>query len=298
MNVFGAIEAGGTKFVCAVAERSDPTTIVATEKFPTTTPDETIANCLQFFETFEGALDAIGIASFGPIDLDRSSPTYGFVTSTPKPFWANADIVGPFSRRFGVPVGFDTDVNGAALSEHRWGAAQGLDTFCYFTIGTGIGGGGMSGGRLLHGLVHPEMGHIVVSHDRSVDAFEGACPFHGDCFEGMAAGPAIEKRWGKKAEELGPDHAAWDLQAGYIADAMRSVVCMLSPERIILGGGVMHQAHLLPMIQAKLLKSLNGYVQSPAILEDIESFVVLPGLGDRAGVLGAVALAELALAGQ
>jgi fructokinase len=298
MNVFGAIEAGGTKFVCAVVERDDPTRVVATEKFPTTTPEETIANCVRFFETFEGAMDTMGIASFGPIDLDRNSPSYGFITSTPKPFWANADLVGPFARRFGVPVGFDTDVNGAALGEYRWGAAQGLDTFCYFTIGTGIGGGGMSGGRLLHGLVHPEMGHVIVNHDRAVDPFNGACPFHGDCFEGMAAGPAIEKRWGIKAEDLPADHPAWDLQAGYVADALRTVVCVLSPERIILGGGVMHQAHVLPMVRTKLVQSLNGYVQSRSILDNIDSFVVLPGLGDRAGVLGAVALAELALAGQ
>jgi fructokinase len=190
---------------------------------------------------------------------------------------------------------FDTDVNGAALGEGRWGAAQGLDTFLYLTIGTGIGGGGMVGGQLMHGLIHPEMGHIRMAHDRQRDPFPGACPFHGDCLEGLAAGPALEKRWGSPAESLPPDHPAWDLEAEYLAQALHTFICTLSPQRIILGGGVMKQAHLFPRIRQKVLASLNGYVQSPAILERIQDYIVPPRLGDRAGVLGALALAQNAL---
>jgi fructokinase len=189
-------------------------------------------------------------------------------------------------------VGFDTDVNGAALSEWRWGAAQGLDTFLYLTIGTGVGGGGLINGKLMHGLVHPEMGHMRLPHDWQADPFPGNCPFHGDCLEGMASGPALHKRWGQRGDSLPPDHPAWELEALYLAWGLVNLVCTLSPQRIILGGGVMAQPQIWPLLRGKTQQLLNGYVRSPAILEHIDEYIVPPGLGGRAGVLGAMALAE------
>ena len=291
MTLYGGIEAGGTKFVCAVG--TGPGDIQAEVRFPTTQPAETIQQAINFFQAQigeRGPLAAIGIASFGPVDPNPASPTFGHITTTPKPGWANADLAGPIQRTFNIPIGFDTDVNGAALSEGRWGAAQGLDTFIYFTIGTGIGGGAMVNGRLLHGLIHPEMGHITLPHDWEQDPYPGKCPYHGDCFEGMAAGPAIEDRWQSKGQDLPADHPAWELEAHYIAQALRSFICTLSPQRIILGGGVMDQPQLFPLVRQKTLEALNGYVQSPTILDNIDSYIVPPGLGNKAGVLGAFAL--------
>lgn len=299
MTLYGGIEAGGTKFVCAVG--TGPGDIQAEVRFPTTQPEETIQQAIDFFQAQieqRGSLTAIGIASFGPVDPNPGSDTFGYITSTPKPGWANTDLAGPIGHAFNVPVGFDTDVNGAALSEGRWGAAQGLDTFIYFTIGTGIGGGAMANGRLLHGLIHPEMGHIVLPHDWEKDPYPGKCPFHGDCFEGMAAGPAIEARWDSKGQNLPADHPAWELEAHYIAQALRSFICTLSPQRIILGGGVMQQPQLFPLVRQKTLAALNGYIQSAAILNNIDSYIVPPELGDKAGVLGAFALGMLAINGR
>ena len=292
--LFGGIEAGGTKFVCAVG--TSPTTLLHESRFPTTTPAETLGRVLDFFRTIhrETPLAALGIASFGPLDLHPDSPTYGFITSTPKPGWAHTDIVGVFAREFGIPIGFDTDVNGAALGEYRWGAAQGLDTFIYLTIGTGIGGGAFVNGRLVHGLLHPEMGHIRLPRDPARDPFEGICPYHGDCLEGLCSGPALAARWGQKAETLPPDHPAWALQAEYLGQALATFICTLSPQRIILGGGVMNAPTLLPLVRTTTQKALDGYIQHPALHEEIETFIVAPGLGNHAGVLGAIALAELA----
>lgn len=293
----GGIEAGGTKFVCAVGTGRDD--IQAETRFPTTTPAETIGRAIAFFQAQQanrGPLAAIGIAAFGPLDPNPQSPTYGYITTTPKPGWANADFAGAVARVLSVPVGFDTDVNGAALGEWRWGAAQGLDTFIYLTIGTGIGGGVMVNGQLLHGLIHPEMGHISLPHDWAVDPYAGRCPYHGDCLEGMAAGPAIGDRWGQPAFELPAGHPAWALEAHYLALALRTFICTLSPQRIILGGGVMEQPQLFPLVRQKTQAVLNGYVQSPAILQQIDSYIVPPGLGNRAGVLGAMALALAQLA--
>lgn len=292
----GAVEAGGTKFVCAVG--TGPADLRSVERFPTTTPEETIGQALDYFRRQQhnvGALAAVGIGSFGPLDPNPRSPTFGYITSTPKPGWANVDLAGTIRAELDLPVGFDTDVNAAALAEGRWGAAIGLDDYIYLTIGTGIGGGAVANGQLVHGLLHTEMGHIVLSHDWQRDPYPGRCPYHGDCLEGMAAGPAIGERWGMDAAELPPDHPAWVLEADYLAQALRTFVLTLSPARIILGGGVMHQAQLFPLVRARLLETLNGYVQSPVILEQMDSYVVPPGLGDRAGVLGAVALAHLAL---
>lgn len=294
--LIGAIEAGGTKFVCSVG--SGPADLRPEIRFPTTTPAETLGRAIDYFReraAERGPLAAIGVASFGPIDPHPGSPTYGFITTTPKPGWANTDVVGALHAAFDVPVGFDTDVNGAALSEGKWGAAQGLDTFIYLTIGTGIGGGAMVNGQLLHGLLHPEMGHIRLNHDWERDPFPGNCPFHGDCLEGMANGPAVEKRWGVKGQELAPDHPAWELEADYLAQALQSFVCTLSPQRIIMGGGVMDVPGLLPKVREKTVNYLNNYVQHPAITERIDQYIVPPALGNKAGVLGAIALGLQAL---
>jgi len=293
MTLLGGIEAGGTKFVCAVGTPDGE--ILAQTRFPTTTPDETLAQAVAFFKSYPKRLEALGISSFGPVDPDPASPTYGFITSTPKPYWANTDVAGFIQKALGLPVGFDTDVDGAALGELHWGAGRGLHTFLYLTIGTGIGGGAVVNGQLLHGLVHPEMGHFRLQHDRDRDPFPGACPYHGDCFEGLAAGPSIEKRWGVRAEQLPPDHPAWELEADYIAQAMATLVVAFSPQRIILGGGVMSQEHLFPLVRQKTTSYLNGYVRSPAILERIDTFLVPPGLGSLAGVKGSLALALNAL---
>ena len=293
--LLGGIEAGGTKFVCVVG--SGPDDIRAEVRLPTTTPDETLGHVVRFFrdqQAQHGPLDAIGIGSFGPVDLHPASSHFGHITSTPKAGWANTDVAGPFRRELGVPVGFDTDVNAAALGEWRYGAAQGLDTFLYLTVGTGIGGGGLVGGRVMHGLVHPEMGHVRVPHDASVDPFPGSCPFHGDCLEGLASGPAMAARWGRRPESLPAEHPAWVMEARYLALALQGFVCTLSPQRVVIGGGVMEQPHLLPLVRHELKALLNGYIQTPAVLTDIDGYVVAPGLGRRSGMLGALVLAEQA----
>lgn len=292
--IYGGIEAGGTKFICAVG--TGPDDLRAEVRFPTTTPDESIGRAITFFQeqARQSPLAAIGIASFGPVDLDRSSPTYGYVSPTTKPGWAHADFAMRVERALGLPVGFDTDVNGAALGEYRWGAAQGLDTFLYLTVGTGIGGGGMVGGQLIHGLIHPEMGHIRVPHERQRDPYPGICDFHGDCLEGLASGPALAARWGQPAETLPADHPAWELEAHYLALGLVNYICTFSPQRIILGGGVMQQRHLFPLIRRRVQELLNGYLRTPAILSEIDRYIVPPALGSRAGVLGAIALAQQA----
>jgi fructokinase len=290
--LYAGIEAGGTKFICAVG--SGPDDIRADVQFATTTPQETIGRVLDFLQPFRAELDAVGIASFGPVDPNPASPTFGWITNTPKPGWANTGFAGTIGREFGLPVGFDTDVNGAALGEHRWGAAQGLDTFLYLTIGTGIGGGGLVGGRLMHGLVHPEMGHMRVPRNIDTDPFAGVCPFHGDCLEGLASGPALEARWHQPAKTLPPGHPAWQLEAHYLGLAVANLVCVLSPQRVILGGGVMKGRHLFPLIRVEVQRLLNNYIQAPEILDNIDRYIVSPALGDRAGVLGAIALAQTA----
>lgn len=289
MPLFGGIEGGGTKFVCAVG--TGPDDIRAETRFPTDQPEETIAQAIAFFREQE-RLDAIGIASFGPIDPDPDSPSFGYVTSTPKPGWAHTDFGGRIQRALGAPVGFDTDVNISALGEHRWGAARGLDTFIYLTVGTGLGGGAMVNGKLVHGLMHPEMGHIRVPHDWDSDPYEGFCTYHGDCLEGLCCGPAIEGRWGQSAETLPPEHAAWKLEAHYLALGLVNYILPLSPQRIIMGGGVMSQKHLFPRIRENVQRLLNGYVVSPMLSERIDAYIVPPELGGRAGVVGALCLAE------
>jgi fructokinase len=290
--LYAGIEAGGTKFVCVVG--AGPDDIRAEARFSTRSPEDTLRRTLEFFREQRaqlGPLTAAGIASFGPVDLDPASPTYGFITSTPKAGWAQTDILGPVRQALGVPVRFETDVNAAALGEGRWGAAQGLDTFIYLTIGTGIGGGGLVNGQRMHGLVHPEMGHIRIPHDAAADPFPGACPYHGDCLEGLASGPAMKARWGRPAESLPDNHPGWALEARYLALALNNFVTTLSPQRIILGGGVMERRLLFPLIHRDVQALLNGYVQAAQILSHVDRYVVPPSFGARAGVLGALALA-------
>ncbi|MGV1003824.1 MAG: ROK family protein [Candidatus Nanopelagicales bacterium] len=297
MALIGAVEAGGTKMVCAVG--TGPHDLRDEVRFPTGDPLTVLAEVADYFTRWQAEhgerIDAIGYGTFGPCDPNPASPTYGWVTKTPKPGWSDTDVVGALRARLDIPIGFDTDVNGAALGELDWGAAQGLENVVYMTIGTGIGGGVIAGGELLHGMLHPEIGHIRLAHDWQADPFPGRCPFHGDCLEGMAAGPAIGDRWGTPAFELPPGHPAWELEALYLAQLCQSLICTLSPERIVLGGGVMEQTHLFPMIRQKTIELLNGYVQTPQILQGIDEYIVPPGLGNRAGVLGCVALGQRAL---
>lgn len=290
---YGAIEAGGTKFNCMVAAGMDD--IRAETRIATKTPAETIPEAIAFFRAFEARagqrIAAFGIASFGPVDLKETSPTYGFITDTPKPYWPNTDLAGEFRRAFAVPVGFDTDVNGAGLGEYTWGAGRGCRVFVYITVGTGIGGGVLIDGVPLHGLVHTEMGHIPLPHDLELDPYPGGCPFHGDCLQGLASGRAMHERWHRNPVDLPADHPGWDLEAEYLAAAVCTFSYTLSPERIIMGGGVMDQAHLLPRIREKALQKINGYIRSPVVLEQMGQYLVTPELGSRAGVWGAIQLA-------
>lgn len=288
MDAFGGVEAGGSKFVCAVG--NGPGDVRAEVRIPVGAPEETLARCLQFFAS-HGPVAALGIAAFGPVDLDPGSPTWGHITSTPKTGWAHTDVAGPFRRALGVPVAFDTDVNGAALAEHRWGAGRGCDPLVYLTVGTGVGGGAIVGGRPLHGLVHPEMGHLAIPRDRLADPFAGTCPYHGDCLEGLASGAAMTRRWGVPPETLAPEHPGWDLEAEYLALGLVAIIAILSPRRIVLGGGVMAQRHLVPRVRARVVGRLAGYIRAPALEGDADTYIVPPALGGRAGVLGAIALA-------
>ena len=288
MSVYGGIETGGSKWECAVG--TGPEDLRASETLQTTTPAETIDRAVAFFQR-EGPVDAIGIGSFGPLDGRLASPTWGHITTTPKPGWAHTDVGQEIRRRLSVPVVFDTDVNAAALGEHVWGAAQGLDTFCYITVGTGIGGGGMAGGKLLHGLVHPEFGHMRIPHDRQADPFPGVCPYHGDCWEGLASGRAIETRWGRPPDEL-TDPTVWELEARYLALGLVCVICVLSPERIVIGGGVMHHPRLLELVHREVSRLMNGYLDNASVGDGIADYITLPRLGSRSGVLGGIALAQ------
>ena len=272
--MLGAIEAGGTKFVCGAG--TGPADI-ETIRIPTTSPEETTEAATTFMRS--RGVTAVGIASFGPVDLAQ-----GRITTTPKTAWRNFELARTVREALCVPVAFDTDVNGAALGEARWGAARGVPDFLYITVGTGIGGGAMVNGALLHGLSHPEMGHVRIPHDRARDPFAGVCPFHGDCLEGLASGPAMEARWGTSARDLPADHKAWILEAHYLALGIANWICALSPRLVLAGGGVAECEHLLPLVRQELTLALNGYLEAPPILP--------PALGAQAGVLGALALAE------
>nr|WP_296456723.1 ROK family protein [uncultured Acetatifactor sp.] len=283
--LIGGIEAGGTKMVCAVGDENG--VIKDRTSFPTRQPEETFADMIAYYKNWD--IQALGIGCFGPVDLNRQSRTYGYITKTPKPGWGNCDIVGAFKDALGVPVGFDTDVNGAVLGEVTWGAAKGLDSAIYITIGTGVGVGVYVNGGLLHGLVHPEGGHILlIRHPK--DTYEGKCPFHKNCVEGLAAGPSIEARWGKKAAELADRDEVWEMEAYYIAQAITDYILSYSPQKIILWGGVMHQEKLFGMVRKEVLNLLNGYVAHETITEHIDQYIVPPALGEDPGIMGAIKL--------
>lgn len=290
--LIGAVEAGGTKIVCGIGNASGE--VLERESFPTEQPEKTIERIVDYFRDKDAA--AIGYGSFGPINIDESSPQYGYVTTTPKPGWSNYPVLPELRKALNVPFGWDTDVNAAALGEAIWGAAKGLDSCLYYTIGTGVGVGVYLEGKLTHGLVHPEGGHVLTRLYPG-DTFKGVCPYHGNCLEGVAAGPAIQARWGVKANELPSDHEAWEIEAYYIGQALASAVLLTSPKKIILGGGVMHQTHLFPLIREQVRRNLNGYVSASALAENIDEYIVPPGLGDNAGLCGSLALGLRALQG-
>ena len=288
---FGCIEAGGTKFMCAIGNMNRE--LVVTERIPTTTPEETMAKVKLFFDrqiqTYP--LKSFGICSFGPLDLRKNSPTYRQIVNTPKPGWSGANIAQYLEDNYRLPAIIDTDVNGAVLSEYLWGAGQGLDSLIYLTIGTGIGGGAIVEHNLLHGFMHPEMGHILIPHDREIDPYTGHCPYHHDCFEGLANGPALQERWGKPAYDLPADHPAWKLEARYISEALVAFTYILSPQRIILSGGVMQNHDLYSLIRDETNSLLAGYLTPQGKAGFPEEYIVRPGLEQDSGLLGAIALA-------
>lgn len=287
--IYGGIEGGGTKFVCAVG--SDPDHIVAETRFPTSTPVETIQQVYDFFFPYLGQIQGIGLGSFGPVDIDPSSVTYGFITSTPKPGWGHTNILGMLRERMNIPIVMDMDVAAAAMGEFKWGASQGLDPSLYLTIGTGIGGGLIVGGKPFRGIVSLEMGHISVPRNLDADPFKGVCPYHADCFEGLASGPAIQARFGQRAETLPDEDPFWEVEAGYIAHALVNYIFTIAPKKIVLGGGVMQKTFLLGKIKKKVYELLNHYLNHDMLNNNIEDYIVPPLLGNRSGVLGGIALA-------
>ena len=289
---FGTLEAGGTKMVLSVGNENNE--LLAQTSIPTEAPDKTIPAMIDWFR--DKGIVSLGIGTFGPVDLKKESPTYGWITKTPKPGWCNTPLLPPMRDALGVPALIDTDVNAAALAEWKLGAARGLNSCLYVTVGTGIGAGLVIEGNLVHGLVHPEMGHILLRQEAEDPTPVGFCPYHQGCLEGLASGPAIEKRWGKKGYELPPDHEAWTLEASYLAQMCMNAVCAFSPEKIILGGGVMQQKHLIPLIRQKTKALLNGYIHVREITEQIDSYIVEPGLGTKSGATGALLLAKEAYA--
>ena len=290
MAKIAAIEAGGTKFICGIGNEKGE--IFEKISIPTTVPEERMKKVIEYFK--EKEFEAMGIGSFGPIDPVKSSETYGCISKTPKPHWSDYNIVGELKKNFNVPMEFDTDVNGAALGESLWGAGKGLNNVMYITVGTGIGAGAVVNGKMLQGLTHPEMGHISIKRNEN-DKYKGKCPFHSDCLEGLASGPAIEERWGEKGYNLEDKNEVWELEAYYLAQALVNYILILSPERIIMGGGVMKQKHMFPLIRKNVKEFLNGYVHKKEILEDIDNYIVYPGLEENSGLIGSLALGSLAL---
>lgn len=288
----GALETGGTKMVCAVGDETG--TIYDRKVIPTADPKTTIPAIVNYF--MDKDLDALGIACFGPIQLDHHAPDYGHITTTPKLAWRNFDMVGAFARTLGCPIGFDTDVNGAVLGEVTFGQARGKKSVVYLTVGTGIGGGVCIEGKLLHGMLHPEMGHVLLRRNPG-DTYAGHCPYHQDCLEGLACGPAIEERWGAKGDALANRPEVWELEADYLAQAITSYILTLSPDMIILGGGVMHQTQLFPLVRKKVAELLAGYIQTPQ-LEDLDHYIVPASLNEDQGILGCLELACRALVEQ
>ncbi|MBR6029613.1 MAG: ROK family protein [Clostridia bacterium] len=288
MKTYGALEAGGTKMVLAALDETGR--FLARKSLPTRTPEETMPEMIAFFR--EQDVSALGIGSFGPLQLNPAAPDYGAITATPKLAWRNYPLLRRFEEALGVPVGIDTDVNAAAMAEAALGAARGLDNCLYVTVGTGVGGGLVIAGKPVHGLIHPEIGHIPVRPEPGDPMPEGVCPSHGSCLEGMASGPSIGRRWGCPAQELPPDHPAWALEAAYLAQLCATALLAFSPEKIILGGGVMQQTALFPLIRAKTAALLNGYLVHPAIQSGMEDLIVPPALSPDSGILGSWLIAK------
>jgi len=289
---YGGIEAGGTKFVCAVG--SGPADVVARERIPTTTPAETLARVVDFFraaETDHGACAAFGVAAFGPLDLDPASPTYGRITETPKPHWSGTDLLAPLRGAFGKPVALGTDVHGAGLAEWLWGEGRGSRTLCYVTVGTGIGGSVLRDGAPLDPVLHPEVGHLRCRRHPQDREFAGVCRIHGDCLEGLASGPAVVARWGAPLEDLPVEHPAWEVLGSYLGQLCATLTLVAGPQRIILGGGLLTGGRLLGAVRRSTLESLGGYPRRAVLDADLERYLRPAGLGDRAGSLGALALA-------
>ncbi|HCA69906.1 MAG TPA: fructokinase [Lachnospiraceae bacterium] len=287
--LLGALEAGGTKMVLAIGNENGE--ILDRVSIPTETPVITVPKIIAYFKNKN--IEALGIGSFGPVDLDKESKTFGYITSTPKLAWANYDIVGEIKKELRIPVGFDTDVNAAALGEATWGSIKGLSSGIYITVGTGIGVGVYMNGSLLHGMLHPEAGHVLLSKHSS-DTFEGVCPYHPNCMEGLASGPSIEKRWKEKAIALADRKEVWELEAYYLAQGIANYILTLSPHKIVLGGGVMHQEQLFPLIRSQVVKLLNGYVKT-AQIADIDNYIVPASLNDNQGIMGCIQLAKMEL---
>lgn len=283
----GGIEAGGTRWSCAIGDGDGG--IEELEAFPTTTPSETIDRAVAFFER-HGGIEGLGVGAFGPVDLDRASPTWGRVTTTPKRGWADVDLGPRLVEALGVPVSLDTDVGVAGIGEQAWGAGRDLELFCYVTVGTGIGAAVIADGRALHGLMHPEFGHMRVPHDRRRDPFAGACPFHGDCLEGLASGAALRVRWGVRPEDE-RDEDAWRLEAEYLALGLLNLAYAVSPQRLIVGGGVASRPGLLEQVRIQVRELAGGYAGVPDSAEEMDSFIAAPELGPRSGALGALRLA-------
>jgi fructokinase len=290
--LYGAIEGGGTKFVCAVG--ASPQDVHETVVLPTADPQSTLSGCVDFFASAErkfGRIDAFGFACFGPLDRRIESPTLGHMLATPKPGWSGVDLLAPLRARFSVSIAIDTDVAAAALAEWRLGAGRGFGSVAYVTVGTGIGADVAPRDRRIGRLMHPEMGHIAVRRDPR-DAFAGVCPFHGDCLEGLASGPAIYRRWGRELAELPPEHEAWTIIGGYLGQLAATIALVLSVECIVFGGGVMANGLLLPHIRAAVAASLRGYLQPLAPAGALDDYITAPLLGTRAGIVGALLLAE------
>jgi fructokinase len=287
--IYGALEAGGTKMVCALGKEDG--TILDQISIPTTTPEETIPHIIKYFK--DSDIVSLGIGTFGPVDVNKTSEKYGYILDTPKIAWKNYNLIGNIQKELNIPIGLDTDVNGSCLGEMTFGSSIGLDSVVYITIGTGVGVGISINGQLLHGMLHPEAGHILL-RQHPEDNYKGKCPYHGTCFEGLAAGPAIEDRWGKKALELKDKDKVWEIEAYYIAQALVTFILTISPRRIILGGGVMHQTQLFPLIRKEVIKQMNGYINTKEI-KDIDNYIVPASLKDDQGIMGCIQLAKVAL---
>lgn len=291
MKIYAGIEAGGTKFICGIADGNG--VILEKIRFPTTTAEETLSQVTQYFKQYNN-IAAFGIGAFGPVCLDLKSALYGATLETPKVSWRHYNILAHLKQHWPqISFGFDTDVNAAALGEQKWGAAQGMDHVIYLTVGTGIGGGVILNNHCLHGLVHPEMGHILVQRStHEVSSFQGVCPSHKNCLEGLASGPAINQRFNVSHSSLLPkEHIAWEIESDYLAQAVANYILVLSPQKVIMGGGVMKQAQLFPKIRQKVKSILNGYITHPYIEDENETFIVAPALAGESGLKGAIALA-------